>query len=130
MHSGKGGREVVDKDRNYLGFFISIIKPKEVIFLCPLLASLAPGSKSGSGASGHMPMPYLQQKLVEHLQASAAGRQAYKFWKFLNCRKYVQKMLGEHKYDQYLLGFSRMTEPLGDTEHSEEHLERTEMIIF
>lgn len=39
-------------------------------------------------------------------------------------------MLGGHKYDQYLLGLSRMTEPLGDTEHSEERLERAEMIIF
>lgn len=39
-------------------------------------------------------------------------------------------MWGGHKYDQHLLSFSRMTEPLGDTEQSEEHAERAEMIIL
>lgn len=70
MHSGKGGREVVDKDWNYLGFYISITKPKKVIFLCPLLVPLAPGSKSGAGASGHMP---------KAISATKAGRASSSF---------------------------------------------------
>lgn len=37
-------------------------------------------------------------------------------------------MLGGHKYDQYLLGFSRMTELVGDAEHSKELSDRAEMI--
>lgn len=38
--------------------------------------------------------------------------------------------ISSHQYDQYPLGFSGMTELLGDTEHSEKHSEKVEMIII
>lgn len=39
-------------------------------------------------------------------------------------------MLSGHKYDQYPLGFSRLTEALGGIERSEEHSEGAEVIMF
>ena len=41
----------------FLGLFTSIILPKKVVFLSPLLVSILPESKFGAGVSGYVCVP-------------------------------------------------------------------------